>query len=286
MLGYAYYKSQKISPLLYILSIFAFINTVAYVIDAYTLGRNGILGILIGASIVLAFLGYYLNKELQHKAKKGSKDSHVFNKVLLGLTAAVILTFAVIGVMNIGVSIVTSYQDSVQRSILLPTAEQSLNCSYNYMSDKRNAQVISTIDFTNNFFLDRSIEMPHLMACFSQSQSAAEIQYKISYLENGKEVPSSEFMTQYGYSGLNAVTASPGQTKKVTTLISPYCSMNYYDGPRPVDGFTKPVPAAMPGTEQIDSDRLYIFELKRDEYKDCFQLFGERQPVKVLNIEG
>ena len=62
MLIIFYVKSKKFYPLFYILSIFTYINFVAYVIDAFDFGKVGVFLMLLISAVVLSLLGVYFSK--------------------------------------------------------------------------------------------------------------------------------------------------------------------------------------------------------------------------------
>lgn len=53
-----YLRSKKLHRLLYITAVFSYAMTIMYWIDAYQLGRNAIIGLLVASSILMIFLGY------------------------------------------------------------------------------------------------------------------------------------------------------------------------------------------------------------------------------------
>ena len=57
-----YLRSKKLYRLLYITSVFAYAMSIMYWIDAYQLGRNAIIGLLLLSSILMIYLGYRLRK--------------------------------------------------------------------------------------------------------------------------------------------------------------------------------------------------------------------------------
>ncbi len=65
-LGIAYGTSKKLFPLMYIISVFSYICTVTYVIDAYQLGKNGIIIILAVSAVLMMALGFFI----AHTGKK------------------------------------------------------------------------------------------------------------------------------------------------------------------------------------------------------------------------
>ncbi|MBS3124912.1 hypothetical protein J4211_01505 [Candidatus Woesearchaeota archaeon] len=59
LLFVVYLKSRQLYRLFYILSVFTYSMLVMYLIDAYSLGRNWILGLLAFSALLMMFLGYY-----------------------------------------------------------------------------------------------------------------------------------------------------------------------------------------------------------------------------------
>jgi len=62
ILGVAYAKSRKIFPLMYILSVFAYINTITYAIDAFSLDKNWIIALLGLSAVFMTALGFYFSR--------------------------------------------------------------------------------------------------------------------------------------------------------------------------------------------------------------------------------
>ncbi len=62
ILGVVYFRSRKVYPLMYILSVFSYVNLVAYVIDAFSLQKNGIIGLLSLSAVLLIGLGIWIAK--------------------------------------------------------------------------------------------------------------------------------------------------------------------------------------------------------------------------------
>ena len=59
LLFVVYVKSKSLYRLFYILSIFTYSMLIMYVIDAYSLGRNAILGLLTFSTVLMMCIGYY-----------------------------------------------------------------------------------------------------------------------------------------------------------------------------------------------------------------------------------
>jgi len=57
-----YAISRKFYPLIYILSMFSYINFVAFTIDAFDLNRNWVVFLLAGSAVLLILLGFYFSK--------------------------------------------------------------------------------------------------------------------------------------------------------------------------------------------------------------------------------
>lgn len=59
-IGYTYYKTKKVYPLFYILSLYAYAHTAAYAIDTFNLDRNGVLALLLVSAALLIGIGRYV----------------------------------------------------------------------------------------------------------------------------------------------------------------------------------------------------------------------------------
>lgn len=57
-----YLKSKQLYRLVYIISVFTYAMTIMYWIDAYQLGRNAIVGLLLVSSLLMIYLGYRMKK--------------------------------------------------------------------------------------------------------------------------------------------------------------------------------------------------------------------------------
>ena len=62
-------KSKKLYPVIYLVSIALYIFTAGFVIDAYSLGKLGILLTLVISAVVFMLLGYYFSKIINSKSK-------------------------------------------------------------------------------------------------------------------------------------------------------------------------------------------------------------------------
>lgn len=60
-------KSKKLYPVIYLISIALYVFTAGFVIDAYSLGKLGILLTLVISAIVFMLLGYYFSKIIHSK---------------------------------------------------------------------------------------------------------------------------------------------------------------------------------------------------------------------------
>lgn len=56
-LAVTYYKTGRLSHLLYILSLYSYINTVAYAIDTFDLGGGGVTALLALSAVLLIGIG-------------------------------------------------------------------------------------------------------------------------------------------------------------------------------------------------------------------------------------
>lgn len=68
VLIFTYLKNKKIYPLMFIVSIFTYINMVSYVIDAFQLKKNGIIIILGLSAVIMILAGLYIDRK--NRARK------------------------------------------------------------------------------------------------------------------------------------------------------------------------------------------------------------------------
>lgn len=57
VLGIVGASKKKIYPLMFVLAIFTYVNTVSYIIDAYKLSKNGILFTLVISALIMVGVG-------------------------------------------------------------------------------------------------------------------------------------------------------------------------------------------------------------------------------------
>ena len=62
-----YAMKRKWYPIMYLISVCVYVFTVSFVIDAYDLSKNGILGALAFSAAIMISLGFYLSKRFQKK---------------------------------------------------------------------------------------------------------------------------------------------------------------------------------------------------------------------------
>lgn len=76
VIGVLYGAMRKVYPLMWVLAVFTYINAVAHTIDAYQLGKGGILALLSLSAILMIGFGLYISwvrKKKGTKEKKGKK---------------------------------------------------------------------------------------------------------------------------------------------------------------------------------------------------------------------
>jgi len=70
-----YAKSKRFYRMFYILSVFTYTMAITYVIDAYELGRDPILGLLGFSAVLMMYIGYRFHKATKRKKHKTSIKS-------------------------------------------------------------------------------------------------------------------------------------------------------------------------------------------------------------------
>ena len=151
-----YLRSKKFSRLVFILSVFTYAMTVMYWIDAYKLGRNAIVGLLVASSLLMIFLGWRMHKSSQKKTK--SKKNVTLATVCLVLIAIIVaISAAPFGWKVSGVAV-----QSVRLADIQPVLEEG-QPSY------PTSFPIYTLTVTNNF-IPRQFELPQASVCLYNTE--------------------------------------------------------------------------------------------------------------------
>ena len=63
LLSIVYWKSKAFYRLFYILSVFTYSMLIMYLIDAFSLGKNSILGLLFFSAVLMMLIGFHFRGE-------------------------------------------------------------------------------------------------------------------------------------------------------------------------------------------------------------------------------
>lgn len=233
-----YLRSKRFYRLIYITSVFTYAMTIMYWIDAYKLGRNAIVGLLVASSLLMIIVGWRVHKSTDKKKKKPTGH---------GGTLAII-SLALIGIL-VGLSAVP-YGWTVQT-----TTAPSLKLDQ-VVSVYKEGQVeyskppvpIYTITVTNTF-IPRQYELPNAQACLYNTEKGAGQWANVAW---DYEAMRSEFGPN-----LNTMEVYRGSKTAVLNVNS----QPYYET-RPVKA---PVPADVP-QETPEYDKLMIFLSPQTSY--------------------
>lgn len=144
-----YLRSKKFSRLVFILSVFTYAMTIMYWIDAYQLGRNAIVSLLVLSAILMILVGFIIRREKKKKPAGGWK---------LATTCMVLIAIIVaLSASPIGWTVSSSAVSSVRLSEIQPILEQG-------QPEYPISFPIYTVTVTNTF-IPRQYELPQASAC-------------------------------------------------------------------------------------------------------------------------
>lgn len=251
-----YLRSKKFHRLVYILSVFTYAMTIMYWIDAYQLGRNAIVGLLVASSILMILLGRQMRKTKKPKKAKKSSKQHVYAITSMALIAILVALSAV----PVGWNIQTQAATSIKLSDIMPVIEEG---KPHYQT---RGVPVYTLTVTNNW-VPRQYELPQASACLYNSQEDA-----YQYADVRWDTP--EQRSDFGPS-LQVLELGRG-TKSASLLLGASPQL------RPIPVETKPLQF-----EPQVYDNLYLFVKQTDryEYLDCYNLQpGQIQDAIVIPI--
>src|SRR5574342_365522 len=246
-----YLRSKKFSRLVFILSVFTYAMTVMYWIDAYRLGRNAIVALLVASSLLMIYLGWRMHKE---KIKKTKSKKNV---ILSALCIAIIAIIVAISAAPFGWSVSGTAVQSVRLSDIQPLLEEG-QPSY------PTSFPIYTMTIKNNF-IPRQFELPQASACLYNTEMKSASNANVMW-DVGQE------STDFGLFGQVVEVGSGTKTANLKISSSPYY--------RPAPDMTKPIKF-----EPQVWDTLYLF-LNTDrtyQYVDCYN-FDSVDKSKAIRI--
>jgi len=219
-----------------------------YWIDAYQLGRNAIVGLLVLSSLLMMYLGWRMHKEKKHLKRPNAK--------LAAASLALIALLVGVSAMPVGWNIGATKVDSLSMSDIMPVLDEG-KARY-----QTRGTPIYTLTVTNNW-IPRQYELPQAQACFYNSEKQA-------YQHAGVNWDVQEQRSDFG-PNLNVIELGRG-TETATLLLGSSPQIR----PMPVE---KPI-----DFEPQTYDTLYLFlnEDDRYDYIECFNLQPEQLQEAIL----
>lgn len=247
-----YLRSKKFSRLVFILSVFTYAMTVMYWIDAYKLGRNAIVGLLVASSILMMYLGWRMHKEKQKKTNSTRSAK------LAALCMVIIAIIVAISAAPIGWNVSGIAARSVRLSDIQPILEEG-QPSY------PTSFPIYTMTITNNF-IPRQFELPQASVCLYNTEKKSATNANVMW-DIGQE------QSDFGLFGQVVEVMSGTKIANLKISSNPY----YKPSPREV----QPVKF-----EPQVWNELYLF-LNTDrasQYIDCynFDSVDKSKAIKIL----
>ena len=175
ILGLAYFRTKKIYPLMYILSAFSYIITLAYFIGAWGLKKDAIIATLGVSAILLIAIGYNIShSKKQHELKRIKRYGIV-------LPITIIVFASIIGSANIGMERQTETVSSVKYSEIFSDEKGKL-----YINTPGNQVLLQTITIKNSLFLSVYQKIPRYTICFYPLNESCDVHSYPMYYENNK----------------------------------------------------------------------------------------------------
>lgn len=144
-----YFTGKKLFRLVYILGIFTYAMTVMYAIDAYSLSKNWIIGLLVVSSAVMVYVGTLFRRK--HKKKKKSRQ-------YIGSLACVAIILIITLLSGSGIGLIVT--ETALAEIPKDQIEQNQQIS------------VYEVKISNKYF-PRQYYLPRLEACFYDEQTRA-----------------------------------------------------------------------------------------------------------------
>ncbi len=241
-----YLRSKRFYRLIYITSVFTYAMTIMYWIDAFKLGRNAIVGLLVASSLVMIFVGWRLHKSTDKKKKKPTGH---------GGTLAII-SLVLIGIL-VGLSAVP-YGWTVQTTTVPSLKLDQVVTVYKegQVEYSKPPVPIYTITVTNTF-IPRQYELPNAQACLYNTEKGAGQWIGVSW---DYDAMRSEFGPE-----LNTLEVYRGsKTATLNANSQPYYETRPVKAPAPVDVTQE--------TPEYDKLLLFISPQMTYEYVECTAL--------------
>jgi len=245
-----YLRSKKFSRLVFILSVFTYAMTIMYWIDAYQLGRNAIVSLLVLSSILMMFVGWLIHREKKQKPWGGWRIA----------TACMVIIAIIVSLSAspIGWKVTTSAVPSIRLSDLQPILQEgqpSYAASF----------PIYSVTVTNSF-IPRQYELPQASVCMYNIEKKAAANANVFW---GEQTQPSDF-------GLPGNTIEVGRGSKTAVLK---ISQNPYYKPMPREA--QPVAFEPP---IWDEAYLFLSTGRTYQYVDCynFENVDKSNAIKIL----
>ncbi len=246
-----YLRSKKFSRLVFILSVFTYAMTVMYWIDAYQLGRNAIVGLLVASSLLMIYLGWRMHRQKQKKTNSTK------NAKLAALCIVIIAIIVAISAAPFGWKVSGTAVQSVRLSEIQPVLEEG-QPSY------PTSFPLYTLTITNNF-IPRQFELPQANVCLYNTEKKSATNANVMW--DVGQAPS-----DFGLFGQVIEVMSGTKTANLKITSNPY----YKPAPREAQ------PAKF---EPQVWNELYLFlnTERTYQYIDCYN-FDSVDKTKAIKI--
>ncbi len=256
-----YLRSRQFFRLVYILSVFTYAMTIMYWIDAYRLGRNAIVGLLVVSSLLMIGLGFIMRK----KTVQTTRGKNV------GIAVACLVLIAIIVTLS-ALPIGWQITKQAAQSVMLKEVHRVIEEGQPDYGPGPGVPIYS-ISVTSTF-IPRQFELPNTQACLYNTQLRRGI-------DVGTEWDVREKYSEFG-AGMRTMEVFK-DTKTATLRVMPYTRW------KPVPAIAREKVPAPPVPEEIevfDQLLLFIHEDRQYDYVNCYNIlptdFQKAMAISVL----
>lgn len=248
-----YAKTTKLYNLLYVLSVFSYVNLIIYWIDAFELQKNSIIVLLVLSAVVMILFGVSLAKSREKNALQQKVSSKKQQKIQVSkpsnlrlgwiIPIIIIIVLAFAGMFDIGFVYTKQFNSNLKTSDLIIS-----NCSL-LKNDDSELVTVMTLDIENKFIIPRKV-LTQYTVC---SQNPARNFDMVIYDGQDK---------YYSYSTPRPdIEISPFEKKNIVFKVRMICDSSYSGKPVPA------IPNSVANSE-INLSSLYLVN-NDGGYVDC-----------------
>ncbi len=244
VLGILYGTTRKVYKLFYVLSLFVYVISVAYIIDVFDLGRNWILGLLVFSAVLMILIAAWLSRKGKERPKRKAASSTKRHLWILLVLLAVMLILIVVSSLDVGVTREVSVVSSLQRSSLIVPLS-------NGEPYQLSPVPVANYSYANSFFLPVVAQDQYFLACWYDTKTQTASTEQLQTLVNGQ-------YNEYRVANEPLAEVPPGAFLKLAVTVTG----TSYAQPK----------GTVPASAYDRYDAIVLASLRDRSYVDCSNL--------------